>query len=47
MAGRLDDVDERQPDVDILSELMKVREQLRDRGIVIDAEAWRREEEQQ
>ncbi len=47
MNGRLDEVEERPQDVDIMTELMGVREQLRERGIVIDAEAWLREEEQQ
>lgn len=45
MEDRLEDIEEHPRDVDLVAELTRVRDQIRDRGIVIDAEAWRREEE--
>lgn len=45
MEGRLEDLDERSHEVDIMAELGRVREQLQAQGIVVDAAAWRREED--
>jgi len=45
MEGRLEDVEEQAQEADLMAELDRVREQLIARGVVVDAEAWRREEQ--